>query len=82
MQIAVVFIFFAIENVVYVSSVHQNIHSNYVYDVDKVKKIDRDGLATDNNNIVEFVPWRAEYDVLDALQRYPGTISIYMCTVK
>ena len=82
MQIAVVFIFFAIANVVYVSSVQQNVNSNYVYDVNKVNKVDRDGSSIVNNNIVEFGPWRAEYDVLGALERYPGTISICMCTVE
>ena len=66
---------FPVVNVAYVSSVQQHIHSNFVYDVKKVNKVDRDGFVTENNKPVELVPWREEFDVLDALERFSSTVS-------
>ena len=80
MRFPIVLVLFSAINVVYVSSVHRNIHN--VYDVKKVNNVDRDGFVAENNKTVEFVPWRVEYDVLDALERFSGTIAISMCTVK
>ena len=82
MQIPVVLILFAIANVVYVPSTQYNIHKKYVFDVNTINNVDRTDFVSQNITPVESVPWRAENDILDALERFSGTTLIYMCSVK
>ena len=84
MQSPVVLILFAVVNIVYVSSIQHNDHSN-VYDIRKINKVEKHGFVTKNNTPAEFLPWREEFEGFDALEKISSTVShqdgIFVCFI-